>query len=521
MSHTLLCVSLTTETVEETLASLHAPGRAFDVAEIRLDYVREPDLRRLLEGRPCPAIVTCRPVREGGRWAGDEGRRIALLEEADRLGADFVDVELEALPRFRRQGKARIIVSYHNFEETPAEIEAIASRMEHAEADIVKVATLARSLRDNLAIFRVLKAARKPTIAVTMGEHGHVSRVLGPKFGAFLVFASLEAGREAAPGQVPVRDLLDLYGFRRIGPATRVYGVIANPVAHSMSPAIHNAAFRHCGVDAVYLPFRVDDPADFIPAYRELPVHGYSVTIPHKEAVIPLLDEVQPLARRIGAVNTIVLRDGRLCGSNTDWSAAVAAIESGLRGEKGLGGTGVPPVAHRPEACATLAGKTVLLLGAGGAARAMAFGLAECGCRVIIANRTHERALKLAAEVGCEAVPLDDLAAAAGSGAESRVTRHASLPYDILVNATSLGMHPKVDATPLNASLLRPGALVFDSVYNPLETRLLREARAAGCRTVDGLEMFVNQAVQQFELWTGLPAPRPLMRSVVESRLRG
>jgi len=331
-----------------------------------------------------------------------------------------------------------------------------------------------------------------------------VSRVLGPKFGAFLVFASLEAGREAAPGQVPVRDLLDLYRFRTVGPATRVYGVIANPVAHSMSPAIHNAAFAQCGLDAVYLPFRVDDPADFIPAYKELPMDGYSVTIPHKQAVIPLLDEVEPLARRIGAVNTIVMRDGRLCGSNTDWSAAVKAIESGLQG-----GTGVPPVAHRPEACATgedvLAGKTVLLLGAGGASRAIAFGLAERGCRVVIANRTHERAEKLAADVGCEAVPLNEV---------------GSVAYHVLVNGTSLGMHPKVDATPLDASLLRPGALVFDSVYNPLETRLLREARAAGCRTVDGLEMFVNQAVQQFELWTALPAPRAVMRSVVESRLR-
>ncbi len=499
MSKTLLCVSLTAETIEETLTSLHAPTRAFDVAEVRLDYWEKGDIQlfrgksrmspfsRLLEGRPCPVIITCRPVREGGRWAGDEGRRIALLEEADRLGADFVDVELEALPRFRRQGKGRIIVSYHNFEETPAEIAAIASRMEHAEADIVKVATVARSLRDNLAIFRVLKAARKPTIAVTMGEHGHVSRVLGPKFGAFLVYAAPEAGREAAPGQVPVRDMLDLYGFRRIGPATRVYGVIANPVAHSMSPAIHNAAFQHCGVNAVYLPFRVDDPADFIPAYKELPVEGYSVTIPHKEAVIPLLDEVQPLARRIGAVNTIVMRDGRLCGSNTDWSAAVAAIASGVGQRE------------------SLAGRTVLLLGAGGASRAIAFGLAERGCRVVIANRTHERAVKLAADVGCEAIPLSDI---------------GSVAYDILVNGTSLGMRPRVDDTPLDASLLRPGTLVFDSVYNPLETRLLREARAAGCRAVDGLEMFVNQAVQQFELWTRLPAPRALMRSVVESRLR-
>ena len=486
MSPTLLCASLTTGTVEETLHTLHAPTRAFDVAEVRLDFTREPDLRRLLDGRPCPVIVTNRPEREGGRWTGDEARRIELLEEADRLGADFVDIELDALPHFRRQGNARIIVSYHNFQETPADIEAIARRIEATDADIVKIATMATSLRDNLAIFRVLRRAAKPTIAVTMGEHGHVSRVLGPKFGAFLVFASLEAGREAAPGQVPVADMLGLYGFRRIGPATRVYGVVANPVAHSMSPAIHNAAFAHCGIDAVYLPFRVDDVADFIPAYAELPVDGYSVTIPHKEAVIPLLDEVQALAARIGAVNTLVARDGRLCGSNTDWSAAVAAIESGL-----------------PKGSA-LEGSRVLMIGAGGAARAIAFGLVERGCSLTIANRTHERAVRLAAEGGCTCVPLADAAGVA---------------YDILVNGTSLGMHPKVEGTPLERSHLRPGALVFDSVYNPLETRLLREAKAVGCRTVNGLEMFVNQAVEQFELWIPRPAPRDVMRSVVAARL--
>jgi len=486
MSRTLLCASLTTATVDQTLKVLHAPGRAFDVAELRLDYIQSPDLSRLLESRPCPVIVTCRPQREGGRWTGDEGRRLELLAEATRLGADYVDVELDALPRLSRHGDTRLIVSYHNFDHTPANLAEIARQIEATDAHIVKLATTATSLRDNLAAFDVLRAARKPTIAVTMGEHGHISRVLGPKFGAFLVFASLATGRETAPGQVPVRDLLELYRFRQIGPATRVYGVIANPVAHSMSPAIHNAAFAKTGVDAVYLPFRVDDVADFIPAYTALPVDGYSVTIPHKQAVLPLLDKIQPLAGRIGAVNTLVARDGRLCGSNTDWSAAVAAIDSGL-----------------PEGD-TLDGKHVLMLGAGGAARAIAFGLTERGCLVTIANRTHERAERLAADVGCQVVPLADV---------------GSVAYDILVNATSIGMHPNVDATPLDAGLLRPGALIFDSVYNPLETRLLREARAAGCRTVDGLAMFVNQAVEQFELWTHRPAPRPTMRAVVESRL--
>jgi len=499
VTRTFLAVPLTGPTIEEALATLNEQNRLFDVAEIRIDLIAafrdrtaceaalRKNLRRLLTPRPCPVIVTNRPAREGGSWTGDEARRLGLLAEADALGADYIDIELDALPHFRRRGHARLIVSYHNFQETPPGLAEIARKIEATDADVVKVVTMARSLADNLAVLRVLRAARKPTIALTMGEHGHVARILGPKFGAFLVFASLGAGRESAPGQLPVRDLVDLYRFRETGPNTRLYGVIANPVAHSMSPAIHNAAFRHCGVDAVYLPFRVDRVADFIPAYQDLPMDGYSVTIPHKEAVIPLLDEVQPLARRIGAVNTIVRRDGRLCGSNTDWAAAVQAIEDALpHGE-------------------SVRGRTVLLLGAGGASRAIAFGLVERGCRVAIANRTAERAVRLAADVGCESVDLADL---------------ASVPYDILVNGTSVGMHPQVDATPLEQPLIRPGSLVFESVYNPLETRLLREARAAGCRTVDGLEMFVNQAAAQFELWTGVPAPRELMRRVVEARLK-
>ena len=485
-NNTLLCVSVAVGTVEEARETLHAPTRAFDVAELRLDFTSEPSLRQLLDGRPCPVIVTNRPAREGGHWTGDERQRLALLEEADRLGADFVDVELDARPNFRRQGRARLIVSYHNFQRTPPDIARIARRIEATDADIVKVATMANSLTDNLTILEVLRSARKPTIALTMGEHGHVSRVLGPKFGAFLVYASTGEGRQLAPGQVPIAQMLSLYRFRQIGPDTRVYGVIANPVAHSMSPAIHNAAFAHCGVDAVYLPFRVDDPADFIPPFRSIPVSGYSVTIPHKQAVIPLLDEIQPLARKIGAVNTIAERDGRLYGSNTDWSAALRAVESALAPGEGI------------------EGRRVLMLGAGGAARAIAFGLAERGCRLVVANRTVSRAERLAAELGCEFVPLDQAPA---------------VPYDVLVNATSVGMHPDVDPTPMPREGLRPGTIVFDSVYNPIETRLLREARQAGCKVVNGLEMFVNQAVEQFELWTEQSAPREVMRSVVEERL--
>jgi 3-dehydroquinate dehydratase/shikimate dehydrogenase len=339
-------------------------------------------------------------------------------------------------------------------------------------------------------MFELLRDAERPTIALCMGELGEVSRVLAPKFEGFLTYASLEPGAETASGQLPASELVELYHYHDISPRTEVYGVIGNPIAHSVSPDILNAAFHSEGIDAVYVRFKVEDVVGFVEAFKAIPVKGYSVTIPHKEAVIPALDSLEETSRRIGAINTIVSENGELKGSNTDWLAAVSSIEEELGGEPG----------------SALPGKRCVMVGAGGAARAIAYGLDSRGAKLVILNRTESRARKLAAEVGCDWKPCSQL---------------LNLDADIIINATRVGMYPDVDETPVPADFLRPGMLAFDVVYNPAETRFLKEARARGCAVVSGIDMFVGQAVAQFELWTGKAAPRGLMREVVCRKLLG
>jgi len=490
----MICVPIVAGTTDAMAAGMASAANVADLVELRMDYAPSADLARLLRNRPRPAIVTCRRRREGGRFEGPEEARLALLQRAVDLGADYVDVELDAAGRIRRSGRTRIIVSHHDFERVPEDLEAVHARLVSVGADVAKVACMINDIRENLRLFRLLRGAGTPTIALGMGELGLISRILGRKFGSMLTFASLSSGMESAPGQIPAAKLRELYGYERIGRETAVYGVIANPVAHSMSPAVLNAAFRDAGVNAVYVPFKVEgDVVEFVRAFREIDVQGYSVTIPHKQAILPAMDELDPLVKRIGALNTVANRSGRLFGTNTDVPGAMKALEDGL----GAGG---------PDGSA-LKGRRVLLVGAGGAARAMAFGLVDRGARVVVANRTRERGERLAREVGAAFCPLEEVPA---------------VRADVLVNTTSVGMYPDAGHTPVPRDALRRGMVVFDAVYNPVETRLLSEARQAGCRTISGVAWFVNQAALQFELWTGLPAPREVMeRTLLAHQARG
>jgi len=499
----MLCVPIGATSNEEMLRDAARAAEVADLVEMRLDAMAEaPDLARLLAARACPVIVTNRPAWEGGQYHGPEERRMELLQQAMDLGAEYVDVELKAAAKLRRRGNTKVIVSYHNFEETPPHLERIHGDLVAAGADVAKVAVMARDIFDNLPMFDLLRRARVPTIGLCMGEAGRISRILAPKFRGYLTFASLEEGRESAPGQMRVDEMRGLYRYHDIGPGTDVYGVVANPVAHSMSPAIHNASFAAVGVDAVYVPFKVADVVRFLRAFRGIGVKGYSVTIPHKVRAIEAMDEVDESVRNVGALNTVIDVDGRLCGFNTDLTGAVRALEDAMHAQARHGPE--PGAAPGREAESPLKGWRVALLGAGGAARAVAFGLKSRGADVTIVNRTYERGRKLAADVGCACRPRQALGA---------------IDYDCLVNTTSVGMSPNVDQTPAPREALRPGAIVFDAVYNPLETRLLREAAEAGCRTVPGLAWFVNQAADQFELWTGRQAPTDVMEGVLRQRL--
>ncbi len=491
----MICVPLTGKTTEEMLAGARQAAKAgADCVEYRVDYMDRPDVAALVGKGPLPEIVTCRPKREEGNFAGDESARIAILQKAVDLGADYVDVEYGSVKKVRPHRPTKLIVSVHDYIRTEENLPRLHLRLAATGADIVKIATTARDIRDNLRLFELLAGASVPTIALAMGERGVISRILAPKFGGYLTFASLEAGKESAAGQLTIAELLGLYRYREINRDTELFGVVANPVAHSMSPAIHNAAFRHLGMNRLYLPFLVDDVTDFLARFRGV-VKGFSITIPHKEAACPSADEIDPLSRRIGAINTLVERDGRLIGTNTDLPAAIGAIEAALCG------TGIP-------ACPSpLKGKKAAVLGARGTARAIVAGLVDAGAEVKIYNRTPDRARALAEEFGASWASLNAVAE----------VRDA----DVLVNTTPLGMWPKVDASPVSADLLSKNMLVFDAVYNPIETKLLREARERGATCVSGIEMFVRQAARQFELFTRNPAPIDKMREAVLGKLSG
>ena len=475
-----------------------AAQRGADTIECRLDFLEAPpsleQLRMLLAKPPTPVIVTCRPVREGGRFDGDEAQRLELLRRSAKLGASFVDVELDTPPEARPQ--ADVILSRHDFVGVGGDLDQVADAMDTSPAAVNKLVFTAAACEDSLRAFDVIRACDKPTIALAMGEFGLLSRILARKFGAFGTFASLAAGAESAPGQPTLEAFKKFYRWDDILPSTAVLGVIGWPVGHSMSPAIHNAAFAAADIDAVYVPLPIRPGADnfnrFTDALLDRPWmdwRGLSVTIPHKENALLRVGEANcdELSRKIGAINTITIGpDGELRGDNTDYGAAIDALCDAMRIDR--------------EA---LAGKSAAVLGAGGAARAIVAAMTHYGAEVTIYNRTVARGESLAEEFSCRSAGLDVL---------------ERLDAEIVINCTPVGMSPNVDASPLQR--IAPCVkVVFDSIYNPIETRLLRDAGQAGCKVVSGLEMFLNQAIAQFEIWTRKAAPRDVMRKVVREKL--
>jgi 3-dehydroquinate dehydratase/shikimate dehydrogenase len=392
--------------------------------------------------------------------------------------------------------KSRLILSHHDFQAVPDGLADLARRIEDSPADVVKIAFLAGGPQDGLLALDVVRDCSKPAIVLAMGQAGMVSRVLAGKVGAFGTFASLGQLDASAPGQPSLAEMKNLYHWDRMDSRTQVFGVIGHPVGHSMSPAIHNAAFAETGINAVYLPLPVQPGWEnferFMRAVLDrshLDWRGLSVTIPHKENALRFVGakNCDALAVKIGAVNTITINpSGSLRGDNTDYAAAIDALCSAMS------------IAREG-----LAGRAVAVLGAGGAARSIVAGLRHYGAEVTIYNRTIRRAEMLAEEFTCQAAGIDQA---------------NSAQAEIIINCTPIGMYPKTDASPI-AKLPPPAKVVFDTIYNPLATVLLGQARRAGCQVVSGLEMFVNQAVAQFEIWTGQSAPAKVMRQVVLDQL--
>jgi len=357
----------------------------------------------------------------------------------------------------------------------------------------VKIATMANQPHDNLRMLEMMQESEIPTVGMCMGDIGTPSRILGPKFGAAFTYATFHHERALAPGQLSYDQMVNIFRHNSIHAETAVFGVIADPVGHSLSPQIHNAEFGPTEVDAVYVPFRV--PFDVLGQFMEdvprLGIRGLSVTIPHKEAVAKFLTKVDPAVKGIGAVNTVIFRDDEVLGYNTDYKAAMDCLENALGGVA-LPGTPSP-----------LADKRVLVLGAGGVARAIMYGLQRRGAKATIASRTKSRAQYLADQFGGKCVEWG--------------ARH--MQTDILVNCTPIGMHPNVDESPIHVSVLKPGVTVFDTIYTPETTLLIREARSRGCHVITGVDMFVRQAARQFELWTGRTPPVDQMREIMRKAM--
>jgi len=582
---TALCTSVVAPTVQGQLAEMaEAVAGGANLIEIRLDklseFYPERDLSTLIDNCPAPCVVTFRPDWEGGDYCGPEAERLAALKLAALRGADFVDVELKARERevygkgshpstrhsspstcsafplsstlpspspyppqvapifFGAGGDVpdttAVIVSSHNYESTPPDVEldaAVAAAWE-AGADIVKIATTAQSFADARRVLGLLERRKGPTVALAMGEHGVVSRVLAGKYGGFLTFGALDAARQSAPGQPTCAELRGRYRLAAQTSDTRVFGVLGDPVAQSKGPQLHNAAFAAVDppVDAVYLPLLVNGPSadrpggdfrGFFESIESDPTFaGFSVTIPHKEEALLLCQDekgvgggADPVAASIGAVNTLVRDDrGKWRGSNTDWAAAVGAVEMAAtsRGWEGL------------------TGRAAVVLGAGGAARGLVFGLVERGCsRVIVVNRTAKRAEALAREADVSgkkviAATYAQLEANGGLGA----LLDGAAPVDaVLCNTTSVGMTGgpgNGDAdSPVSAAVAGSFGVVFDAVYNPRVTRLLREGAAGGATQASGLDMFVGQAAAQWRLFAGREdAPVGLMRQTVIDSLQ-
>ncbi|HEV2223888.1 MAG TPA: shikimate dehydrogenase [Candidatus Acidoferrales bacterium] len=495
-----ICGVIAATTAREMWQQLSEAVRHTRTVELRLDWLRnDRELRvflirlgRARFGRRVTLIATCRRIEAGGNFSKSATRQLAVLRRAIGAGCRWIDLELESVEGsggFTRglcTFGARRILSFHDFERTPkkSELGRLSRELERTARAVgfeaVKIATQCNSIGESLHVLRLARGKRN-VIAVPMGEMATPARILALREGSALAYAPVEVA--TAPGQAPLAEMTELYRAGKLDRQTRVYGVIGDPIEHSLSPVLHNTAFAARRVNAVYLPFLVRDLDDFVAAIEPLGLQGFSITLPHKQRILRHLDDSDPLAAEIGAVNTVVLRGrGKLFGYNTDYVGVLRALERRM----------------------PIAGSRALIVGAGGVARAVAFALARGGAVVAICARRIERAQKLARAIHGEAIPRQAL-------------RREF--FDAIVNATPVGMHPHTGDSPLEGRELNC-RLVFDTIYRPQRTKLLQLAAGRGIETVSGLDMFLAQGIAQWEIWMGERAPEKTMREAVVAALR-
>lgn len=494
-----VAISLQAARLPELLRLAESAFSESRLIEFRLDALDKPTaaiapLKRFLtEARQrhgeIAAIATCRRQAHGGGFRGTLKEELSILTHAAHAGCAIVDLEVESAEQASaaqldalRQAGAALLISFHDFHSF-ADPAPVLERMQRFQPHYAKIIPTARCLADNLRMLRWLESATSHAqiVAFAMGEEGALSRILSLRNGAAFTFASASHHAATAPGQFTVQTMRETFRVEEIDKATRIFGVAGNPVAHSLSPLMQNAAFHRERFDAVYVPLLVHSIEDLLEAVRDLPIGGMSITMPLKQQIMSHLANLDPLSARLGACNTVRLgADRRLYGFNTDVAGVVRPLERRL----------------------PLRGAHVLVLGAGGAARAAVFGLVEKGARVFLSGRNEAVTARLAEEAGAVAIP------------RSLVPDRS---FDVLVNATPCGMVGHPQSMPLQPEEWN-ARVVFDLVYNPLETPLLRLARERGCTVIQGVEMFVQQGARQFELWTGKPAPEAeMMRTVLEA----
>jgi 3-dehydroquinate dehydratase/shikimate dehydrogenase len=492
-----VCVAIIGSTAAEMLEKASAVVKDTPFLEFRLDYLEKPLLALpklkhfFADNTAATGIATCRRTANGGKFSGNIAAEIEVLSKAAAAGFHIVDVELETvsamkkgeLQKLRDTGVA-LIISHHDFAATK-DLDGIYKRIEPFKPDFIKIVPTAKTLVDNVTLMRFLERMddHSNIIGICMGDAGIISRVLGVRAGSAFTFAASSTGEETGPGQIAARTLIETYRIDQVDAATKVYGVAGNPIRSSLSPIMMNTAFRRETVNAVYLALQTHKLSDLLKLVHEIPIQGLSVTMPLKQEIMGHLEKTDPLSAKIGACNTVLrAQDGKLYGFNTDVAGITGPLEKRM----------------------SLRGAKVLVLGAGGAARAAVFGLRDKGAEVFILNRTSETAQKLARQSGSKTIKKDAV---------------AKTSFDAIINATPIGMTGIKAPQLLEAKDLNT-KLVFDLVYNPIETPLLRLARQKGIPIITGIEMFVQQGARQFEIFTGKPAPEEEMLRVVIHSLR-
>lgn len=490
-----ICIALglpDTDSLIDQARAEYLAGERF--LEFRLDYLPDPEhgiaamKKFLLRHTDCTILATCRRRQNQGKFTGSIEEQLRILNAAREAGAHAVDLEIESAENCEERladlrASTYLLLSYHNYGGTPPRLDHVLKRMTRIPAHGYKIVTTARKPSDTSRVLALAKSHPKtPTILLAMGETGFATRVLSPAFGGLYTYAAPNMAVGTASGQVGAKKLRSIYRVGKVSRDAKIYGVIADPVSHSISPAVHNRAFQAKRIDASYLPFLVKPGQlkDFFAMAEDLPLAGFSVTIPHKQKIIRYLDQVDLVAKRIGAVNTVWRKAGKWRGTNTDAPGVTVPLERHLR----------------------LSKSSVLVVGNGGAARGAAFALVEAGAKLSLTGRNIDRVRALASACGAEPLSREQ--------AESRM-------FDAVVHATPLGMAPNTDKCFFRDKI--PAKLVFDMVYTPMETELLKRARAQKAVVIPGIEMFLEQASRQFEIWTGERAPRAVMEQAAMEAL--